>query len=477
MMNCIQFGGSLGGVANTIVWLDALARETMLFASVGILIGGADDLLTDVIHGARRVRWRLRGESVPDLSAFPAGNCTQRLAVFVPAWDESAVIGIMLRTALARFDHPDFRIYAGAYPNDSATMEAINAVAAADDRLRLVVCPRAGPTTKADCLNAMWRAMLADGLEEERPFTGVVLHDAEDVVHAGELRLLDHWLASSDTVQLPVLPLPDRDSRWVGGHYADEFAEAHRKLLPVRQFVGAGMPLAGVGCAVSVAMLARVAELRGGTPFDEASLTEDYELGLTVAALGGRGVFVHVPESPGGPPVAVRAYFPGTLGAAVRQKSRWMVGIALAGWDRIGWDRPARLGDHWMRMRDRRTMLSILVLAAAYVALVSWGVSELVHLAVGRERPPFSPEMRALLLLNASLLAWRLATRAFFVTRAYGWREGVRSVPRTLVGNLVALLAARRAIFRYVSGLRGKPLTWDKTAHTFPVELAEGASA
>lgn len=67
--------------------------------------------------------------------------------------------------------------------------------------------------------------------------------------------------------------------------------------------------------------------------------------------------------------VAVRAFFPADLVAAVRQKARWMTGIALIGWDRTGWARPMALGDHWWRLRDRRGPLAMLVLAAAYLGL------------------------------------------------------------------------------------------------------------
>jgi adsorption protein B len=38
------------------------------------------------------------------------------------------------------------------------------------------------------------------------------------------------------------------------------------------------MPLAGTGCAISPAMLAKIAQARNGDPFDASSLTEDYEL-------------------------------------------------------------------------------------------------------------------------------------------------------------------------------------------------------
>ena len=38
-----------------------------------------------------------------------------------------------------------------------------------------------------------------------------------------------------------------------------------------------------------------------------------------------------------------------------------------------------------------------------------------------------------------------------FVARAYGWREGLRSLPRTVTGNIIAMMAARRALGRYLA--------------------------
>src|SRR3712207_9050185 len=82
-----------------------------------------------------------------------------------------------------------------------------------------------------------------------------------------------------DLVQLPVLPLIDRHSRWIGGHYADEFAEAHGKGLVVRQALGAALPSAGVACAISRETLGRLAAARGA-PVGADSLTEDRKSGV-----------------------------------------------------------------------------------------------------------------------------------------------------------------------------------------------------
>lgn len=461
-------------MATTILWIDAVLREIMLVAAIGLLVGGIDDLAVDLAYLVRALRRRWRRTRPLTLDDFPIERCSARIAVLVPAWDESMVIGAMLRATLVRFEHPDWRLYVGAYPNDRATIDAIVDVAAEDARVRLVRTDRPGPTTKADCLNALWRAASADGVDEGRPFTAIVLHDAEDVVHPGELRVYDRMLRFADAVQLPVLPLPDPASRWVSGHYIDEFSEAHGRQMPVRAALRAGLPLAGVGCAISSAMLDRIAAARGGVPFDETSLTEDYELGLTVRALGGRGLFMRVLETPGGPPVAVRAFFPATLGSAIRQKSRWITGITLTGWDRIGWQRGAGVQDHWMRMRDRRTILAIPVLMLAYLALLLWATSGAAHAILGGAPSIPDDPLHWLVGANAALLLWRVVVRAVLVAQNYGRREAVRSVPRLLVGNYIALLAARRALVRYLKSLRGSPLVWDKTAHHFPTaaELA-----
>lgn len=166
-------------VAGLVAGLDSVAREAMLFAGVGFLIGGLDDLAIDLVYFVRR-GWRRSGDADHRLAAPDAA--TGRVAIFVPAWDEASVIDAMLATALDRLDHPDYRLYVGTYPNDRATIDAVAAVAERDARVRLVIGSRPGPTTKADCLNSLWRALVADAAE--RPIKAVVLHDA-DVVGQG----------------------------------------------------------------------------------------------------------------------------------------------------------------------------------------------------------------------------------------------------------------------------------------------------
>lgn len=236
----------------------------------------------------------------------------------------------------------------------------------------------------------------------------------------------------------------------------------------MREAVGAGLPLAGVGCAIRRALIEQIAAARGGQPFDADSLTEDYELGLTIASMGAPMTMAEVVEAPDGLPVAVRAYFPDTFETAARQKARWMIGIALAGWDRTGWAGARRLGDHWMRARDRRAPIALAVLLAAYCALPLWTIGIVAHLLGGPAPPAVEGWLATVLGINGVLLAWRVAMRVHFTRRIYGWGEGAKAVPRLIVGNMVAMAAARRALTRYVAMLRGARVTWDKTAHHFP---------
>ena len=104
------------------------------------------------------------------------------------------------------------------------------------------------------------------------------------------------------------------ESRWIGSHYCEEFAEAHGKNVVVRDWLGTALPAAGVGCAFNRAMLRDMAKLQGtDSPFSVESLTEDYELGMRIEAVGGRSRFLRV-RGEDGALVATRAYFPGPAG-------------------------------------------------------------------------------------------------------------------------------------------------------------------
>jgi len=450
--------------------LTVVAAELALFSAVGFLLFAINDLVVDALYFGRRL-WR----SATVYRRYPRAfgqtlaerGLEQRFfAILVPAWDESAVIASMLRSTVSRLDYDNYRIFVGYYRNDPATRAAIRSVR--DKRIEAVLVDSDGPTTKADCLNRLYDALLAYELRQDKPAAAVVLHDAEDVVHPLELAVFNSLIDRAGVIQLPVQPLTDPRSPWIAGHYCDEFAEAHAKELVVREAVGASVPLAGVGCAIARGPLARLAAMHEGHPFAGGSLTEDYEFGLRIGELGLKTMFVRMPAVPGARGVVCsRGHFPSSLGEAVRQKARWLGGIALSGWDRLGWS--GGLGERWMRLRDRRGPIAALLLLSGYLAAFLWTQLWLAKALGAPVELRISPFLATLLWVNLWLLVWRILMRALFTTSAYGWAEGARSVPRLVVGNIIAILAAFRALGVYLSRV---PPAWEKTRHVFPKELS-----
>lgn len=164
--------------------LMGLHREILLFAIVGLAIGGLDDLLVDLLFLLRR-GWRdmtvYRRHPRMTTATLPPSPSPGRIAIFIPAWREADVIGAMLRHALACWPNDDFQIFLGVYPNDPDTLDVIFPVATDEPRILVAINPRPGPTTKADCLNVLWRAMLDAEARSGQLFKAVLLHDAEQV--------------------------------------------------------------------------------------------------------------------------------------------------------------------------------------------------------------------------------------------------------------------------------------------------------
>tara|TARA_R110000868_G_scaffold44953_2_gene149610 strand:+ start:3355 stop:4788 length:1434 start_codon:yes stop_codon:yes gene_type:complete len=449
-------------------FLDFLQRELLLFASLCFLIGAVDDLLFDglwIFHRMKRrlfVYSRYQRATVESLS-HPAPEC--RMAIFVPAWQEAPVIGAMLRRCLRQWSESEYRIYVGCYPNDSETIAAVAAASSGSEKVRLVICQRNGPTTKADCLNHLWDALCRDEIDEQGNYTAIILHDAEDIVHPEALRLFGHLIGKAALVQLPVIPRRAKGSRWIAGHYGDEFAELHGKQMVLREALGASIPSAGVGCAFARDALQKLSVQTQGKPFDANSMTEDYELGLHLTGEEGRGIFARLQDRHG-QWVATQEFFPDKLEDAIKQKSRWMAGISLSGWDRLGWKNSWR--ENWMRLRDRKASFAAIVLAIAYIAIILTGILLFAQLIGSYRLQPVSSFLGILLFLNGGFLLWRLVMKFYFVFTLYGLPEAVLSIPRTIVANLINIMAVWRALSQYVDQLAGHPAHWEKTSHFYP---------
>ncbi len=427
-----------------------------------LLLSGLDDLVPVLIFLAGLLR--RRGEQSSRDNQTPE----RRTAIFVPCWRESAVIGSMVRHNLSAVRYRSFDFFLGVYPNDQETVSAAGQLASEFPNVHVAECPHPGPTSKADCLNWAYRAMELFEQRSGEKFATVVLHDAEDLIHPQALAVINRERARYEMVQVPVLPLPTALADITHGVYCDEFAEYQTIDMPARQMSGSFVPSNGVGTGFAREVLASLARERGGQVFDPSSLTEDYEIGVYIHARGYRQCFSTLTRS-GDDFMATREFFPRDMEAAIRQRTRWITGIALQCWERHGWTGSWRTR-YWF-WRDRKGLitnpLSVLANALFIAGLIDYFVSSI-------SRRTWLFDMRshpvAVLCTAATILqCCRLAMRALCVQRIFGLTAALTVPLRCFQANLINCAAGLCALYDFFRArLQKRSLTWRKTEHAYP---------
>jgi bacteriophage N4 adsorption protein B len=427
--------------------------------AIWILISGLDDLFITVVA-------LLPGRRFP----FPdparlRRTPERRIAIFVPLWHEHEVISRMLTHNLGAIRYRNYDFFVGCYPNDLPTLRAVQEQARLHSNVHVAVCPRPGPTSKGDCLNALYRRMREYEGRHRSRFRIVVTHDAEDLIHPDSLAMINHYSRRYAMVQIPVLPLSTPVGDFTHGLYCDEFAEYQRKDIPVRQALGGFLPSNGVGTGFDRAALEHLATTRDGRPFDPACLTEDYETGYRLHELGYSQIFVPLRPDPLGP-VATREYFPRRLCASISQRTRWVTGIALQGWLHHGWPR-RQLFWFW---RDRKGVAGNLLAPFAnllffYGAFRTAGGAPLSTM--------IDPWILAICQANCGIAMIQTGFRVHASASIYGWKFASLAPLRALWGNLVNFAATATALRDFFESRRsGVGLAWRKTDHVYPLSVA-----
>jgi len=447
--------------------VDRVVLAILAPLAMAILISGLDDLVVDFAWAWTWLKSALR----PAASVFPPGprqleNAPrQRIAIFVPLWHEHQVVGRMLEHNLAAIRYPDYHFFAGCYPNDVQTQEAVQAVAERFPQVHLALCPHPGPTSKADCLNWIYQHLL---LLEERSgevFDIVVIHDAEDLVHPEELRWINYYAARYDFVQTPVLALATPLRKLTHGVYCDEFAENHSRDMTVRAVLGGFVPSCGVGTGYRRDALERLARASSNRLFEPEALTEDYENGLRLFRLGCSQAFVPISKSSNGGRdfVVTREFFPASWNAALRQRTRWVTGIALQGWQRFGWS--GKPGEVYWLWRDRKGLIANPLSLAANLVFI-YGAATAMWMRV-------SPWQARLAMATLALQIVRIGVRMLCVGRIYGLVFALGVPARAVYANALNTAATVQAVARYTwARVRGQPLKWLKTEHAYPARAA-----
>ena len=466
-------------------------------SAVGFLIFGIDDVFFDM----QFLRYLKGGRNAQPVSLEKLKNEPEKLiAIFIPAWMEGGVINRMADYARKILIYDRYDIFIGVYPNDEETNRCVDELTRVSPRIHKAVTRRPGPTSKADCLNAIFETMKAREIPGRREYEIIALHDAEDVMHPLTLKVYNHYVpAFLDMGQIPVFPLELTPWKyWVGNSYLDEFAEWHAKDMYSREAIGGVVPSAGVGTAFTRKSLDFLASKNAGGPFREGQLAEDYIVGLELCRAGYRAGFIDHPvereivtrNAEGDvisthtviERVAVRENFPLRFFDAVKQKARWIVGTAFQGWQHGGWWGSAAV--RYTLMRDRRAPVVHCINAAGY-CVMGYVLFEFAILHSGLRnsvfvRPLFEADslLWRIVLVDTALLVYRVGQKVTCVSNVYGIRQGLFAIPRYPVVNFINMGATFRAAWLYLQHrLFDKPLAWTKTSHVFPgtAELEEYA--
>lgn len=392
------------------------------------------------------------------------GETQQPLAIMVANWKEYGVLEAMVNANSSLLKDPYVHLFLGVYPNDTKTLEVAKKLSKTHEQVHLVVNRMDGPTYKGQMLDEIIEGILVCEKELNFQFTGFILHDSEDVIDKDSVAVYRQGLLNNDFLQTPVLSLNLKYRNLVGATYMDEFAESHSKDMLVRQYLNAGIPSAGVGTCLKRNLILFFKKLQGGKLFPHKDLTEDYILGLRAKQYGFKSAFLcfFLKERVRNQLIATREFFPSEIKSSIRQKSRWTLGIAFQGWQRLGWF--GSVSQRYFLWRDRKALVAPFVTINCALLFFINSYSDLSTSATF---------VKELVSLNLLIITLRLLMRMRWV---YFHHNLVQSLlvplrwPLAIYINTCAGLIAMKEFVQI--SLLGREVVWKKTEHSFP-ELTE----
>lgn len=360
-----------------------------------------------------------------------------RFTVIIPARHEELVLAQTIdRVWSANYPKELLEVLVVCEHTDVTTIaEAERAIRAIDHpNVRLAIFSD-GPINKPHGLN------VALGVSR---FDVVVVFDAEDDVHPDMFQIVNTIMgrSSAGIVQAGV-QLIDFQSSWYAGHNVLEYFFWFKSRLHYHSQVGA-VPLGGNTIFIRRELLLRV------NGWDETCLTEDADIGIRLSALGEPIVVTYDAEH------ATREETPPTLGAFIRQRTRWNQGFlqVLKNGD---W---RRLPGSGQRLLTAYTLCYPLVQA---VMGLLWMPALLMMLVL---KAPVALAMFSLLPLYVMLFQYVITLCGLFeFARTYALRVRLRDVVTFTIGFLpyqaMLSVSAIRAVYRELR----RRNNWEKTTH------------
>ncbi len=471
------------------------------------LLTGFDDFIWDIVTLFRRRTYKKELADLKKLDDVPP----KLLAVAIAAWHEENVLGDVIDNMLESVHYPRsmYHVFLGVYPNDDATIACAKQLEEKYENVHMVINELPGPTSKAQNINYVITQIKAFEQKNQWHFESLTVHDSEDVVHPYEFKVTNYLLDTYPAIQFPVFPLMEMPrfgnffKNLVTNTYADEFAENHFSTMVSRYSSGAFVPSAGTGFALSREVLDSFGD-EDVLPRD--SLTEDYRLALTLYQRGIQMYYalLQVPRINADNKlveeyIATRSRFPYTFKTAVKQKTRWILGITMQSFKfrEIFQTKEMTFAGRYSLYRDFKAKLGNLLVLVGYPVLIYFVVSLFIDL------PPIYPKYSLSWYLCVAVTIMMLERQLFrgvAIYQVYGMRSVFFAcllppiLPiRFIWGNVINMVATmkafkqrffgnktpakkekraeRKAAKRAAKGLSEQPtqkkLVWDKTEHHF----------
>lgn len=445
---------------------DDIYIATLLVLGLLLVVASLDDLIIDVL-----LRWKKVDDSISLFEgadpAFSDAQSEAEIAVFVANWHEADVLEPMISGNIANLPLTGYRFVLGVYPNDYETLAAAKRLEANyPSKVSVIVNRLTGPTSKGQMLNEMFSQTFDKG---KCPPELVVIHDSEDLISAKSFDVFRAMAAESALIQIPVFSLDSRQRSLVGASYMEEFAERHTGEMILRSQLGAFVPSAGVGTGLRRDLIEHMLDVRG-LVMQSGCVTEDYILGAEAHAAGFKTTFAAFrdPSLPDHPIIATLEYFPKDFSASVKQKSRWVYGIAFESAARLGWNMSG--WDLFFSYRDRKGSVANFLPFLSFMILC-WGLY--LQPDFSKLGPFVSGLLVSVLALNTANVLIRYASRASAMHRVYRYYDLIGIVLRWPVSLVVNAAATVRAWRTYIveSGFASRSVSWAKTAHELPVSF------
>lgn len=425
------------------------------------ILSGLDDVIWDLSSLFIRKNSKDLQLNMEDLDALPP----KMIAVMLAAWDEESVLEEVIDNVIQSQMYPQsmYHIFLGVYPNDLPTVRIAKKLEKKYPNVHCVINYKEGPTSKAQNLNYVIKQIKAFEKENNYEFASFTIHDSEDVVHPYELKVTNYLIEKYPALQFPVFPLIRKPTirnyfkDITTNTYVDEFAENHYITMRNRHESGAFVPSAGTGFSLS----REVIELLGEDVLPEKSLTEDYRLSLTLYEQGIQMYYVlerikrvNWESEVVWDYIATRSIFPNTFKAAVKQKTRWTLGITMQSYrfrDLFKSEMPF-VGKYSL-YRDQKAKVSNMLAGIGYPVVIYFLISLFTPLEA--IYPYFSVSWYLSLVVTFMMLE-RQIVRGIALYNVYGFRSsffGVLFPPflpfRIIWGNIINFTSTFRAYIQY----------------------------